>query len=155
MTKQTRTSGFTIVELLIVVVIIAILAAITIIAYNGIQARANNAAADSLLANVSKKIQAYYTLKGSYPASPMTGAALITELNTYNESNVGTTPFTAIPSTATPSTPQSSNGKTSLKIELCGSGAGVKLTKFDYSTGAASLTPISIGVTTGTCTQTT
>lgn len=152
MTKQTRTSGFTIVELLIVVVVIAILAAITIIAYNGIQARANNAAADSLLANVSKKIQAYYTLKGSYPASPMTGAALITELNTYTESNVGTTPFSAV---ASPGNPSATNGKTTLKIELCGSGAGVRLTKFDYSTNAVSATPVSLGVTTGTCTQTT
>ena len=35
--KQTKQRGFTIVELLIVVVIIAILAAITIVAYNGIQ----------------------------------------------------------------------------------------------------------------------
>ncbi len=41
MTKQTKSRGFTIVELLIVIVIIAILAAITIVAYNGIQNRAN------------------------------------------------------------------------------------------------------------------
>jgi len=34
--------GFTIVELLIVIVVIAILAAISIVAYNGIQARAEN-----------------------------------------------------------------------------------------------------------------
>lgn len=36
-------SGFTIVELLIVIVVIAILAAISIVAYTGIQARANDA----------------------------------------------------------------------------------------------------------------
>ena len=35
-----RRYGFTIVELLIVIVVIAILAAITIVAYNGIQERA-------------------------------------------------------------------------------------------------------------------
>lgn len=34
--------GFTIVELLIVIVIIAILATVTIVSYNGIQARAKN-----------------------------------------------------------------------------------------------------------------
>lgn len=38
--KVTATKGFTIVELLIVIVVIGILAAITIVAYNGIQQRA-------------------------------------------------------------------------------------------------------------------
>ena len=35
----TKSRGFTIVELLIVIVVIAILAAITVVAYNGIQNR--------------------------------------------------------------------------------------------------------------------
>ena len=39
---QKRSSAFTIVELLIVIVVIAILAAITIMAYNGIQSRARD-----------------------------------------------------------------------------------------------------------------
>lgn len=51
--------GFTIVELLIVVVIIAILAAITIVAYNGITQRANAAAAQSGAEQVAKKLATY------------------------------------------------------------------------------------------------
>ncbi len=48
--------GFTIVELLIVVVVIAILAAITIVAYNGIQSRAKTSAAQSAATQAHKKV---------------------------------------------------------------------------------------------------
>jgi prepilin-type N-terminal cleavage/methylation domain-containing protein len=54
--RSTKTSGFTIVELLIVVVVIAILAAITIVAYNGIQRRASESAAASAASQAKKKI---------------------------------------------------------------------------------------------------
>lgn len=49
-------NGFTIVELLIVIVVIGILAAITVVAYNGIQQRANNAKIASDLAQIQKAI---------------------------------------------------------------------------------------------------
>lgn len=48
-------SGFTIVELLIVIVVIAILAAISIAAYSGIQQRANDSAVRNDLSNLAKK----------------------------------------------------------------------------------------------------
>lgn len=52
-TKQT---GFTIVELLIVVVVIAILAAITIVAYNGITNQAKSSALKSTASQAAKKV---------------------------------------------------------------------------------------------------
>lgn len=62
--------GFTIVELLIVIVVIAILAAITIVAYNGIQNRAKQSAAQSRLTQANKKILAYaVTNSDTYPES--------------------------------------------------------------------------------------
>lgn len=63
--KQT---GFTIVELLIVIVVIGILAAITIVAYNGVQGRANDTAIQSDLQNISKKLELYKADFGVYPA---------------------------------------------------------------------------------------
>lgn len=51
--------GFTIVELLIVVVVIAILAAITIVGYNGIQNRAKASALQSSLSQQAKKLSVW------------------------------------------------------------------------------------------------
>ena len=82
--KQTKTSGFTIVELLIVIVVIAILAAITIVSYNGIQSRAREATVQSDLENAAKQLEIYkLTLSGAenYPVNLST-AALKASANT-------------------------------------------------------------------------
>jgi len=54
-----RDRGFTIVELLVVIVVIGILAAITLVSYNGITARANTASAQSAANAVVAKANAY------------------------------------------------------------------------------------------------
>jgi prepilin-type N-terminal cleavage/methylation domain-containing protein len=64
--------GFTIVELLIVIVVIGILAAITIVSFNGVTARANTANAQSAAEATIKKIEAYNADKGAYPTSLIT-----------------------------------------------------------------------------------
>lgn len=64
-----RQKGFTIVELLIVVVVIAILAAITIVAYNGIQRQAITATLKSDLTTAAKQLEVEKIAKGTYPAS--------------------------------------------------------------------------------------
>lgn len=67
--QMRQKQGFTIVELLIVVVVIAILAAITIVAYNGIQNRANDTAVKSDVSSFAKKIELVKVSGDTYPAS--------------------------------------------------------------------------------------
>ena len=64
-----KPKGFTIVELLIVIVVIAILATITVVAYNGIQNRSKNTAVQSDIKQVQKLIEAYSALNGTYPST--------------------------------------------------------------------------------------
>ena len=61
-------NGFTIVELLVVVVVIAILASVTIVAYNGITVRAANVSRMAELRQWEKIFDQYYVLNGAYPA---------------------------------------------------------------------------------------
>ncbi|MDK2899225.1 MAG: hypothetical protein PWQ10_412, partial [Patescibacteria group bacterium] len=67
--SKQSSSAFTIVELLIVIVIIGILAAITLVSYTGIASRANIATIQSDLSNASKKLSMYYATYGSYPTT--------------------------------------------------------------------------------------
>lgn len=65
--------GFTIVELLIVVVVIAILAAITIVAYNGIQNRARQSSLQATISQASKQVASYAPLNNDlYPVDETT-----------------------------------------------------------------------------------
>ncbi len=62
-------SGFTLVELLIVIVVIAILAAITIVAYNGVSANAHVASLKSDLSQSANKLSAYRVDNAIWPTS--------------------------------------------------------------------------------------
>lgn len=82
----TKQKGFTIVELLIVVVVIAILAAITIVSYNGIQARSTDTAVRSDVANLAKRFGAFHADNGFYPntsAHMQTAGFTISNKNAY------------------------------------------------------------------------
>lgn len=58
-TNTNKQHGFTIVELLIVIVVIGILAAIVIVAYNGVTSRASDNAVKSDLVNLAKEMEVY------------------------------------------------------------------------------------------------
>ncbi|HBO64840.1 TPA: hypothetical protein DD425_02680 [Candidatus Saccharibacteria bacterium] len=62
----TTRHGFTIVELLIVIVVIAILASITIVAYTGVQANARDSIRKSDLASLQKALEINFLDEGAY-----------------------------------------------------------------------------------------
>jgi general secretion pathway protein G len=64
---KSKQHGFTIVELLIVIVVIGILAAIVIVAYSAVQNQANDTSVVTDLSSVSKQILNYQTINGAYP----------------------------------------------------------------------------------------
>lgn len=67
MGKLNKQHGFTIVELLIVIVVIAILASISVAAFNGVQQRARTSQTTSALNAWIKGIKLYRSEKGAWP----------------------------------------------------------------------------------------
>lgn len=63
-----KQSGFTIVELLIVIVIIGILAGLVITTFAGIQARARDSERQTDINAIQKQLEAYYANFGGYPS---------------------------------------------------------------------------------------
>jgi prepilin-type N-terminal cleavage/methylation domain-containing protein len=88
--KQT---GFTIVELLIVIVVIAILAAITIVAYNGIQQRTKNTAIIDAASKAQRMIDAYIVANNNYPYSASNDFACITVAGGCGRNSPAMTPI--------------------------------------------------------------
>lgn len=69
MKQWAKHTGFTVVELLIVIVVIGILATLTIISYSGVRTQADQAAARDDASQAFRRVATYYTQNGSYPAS--------------------------------------------------------------------------------------
>jgi len=129
MNFKSNKQGFTIVELLIVIVVIGILAAITIVAYNGIQNRSKTAAAQSAANTVIKKAEAANSIASSYPTVAGTGTAAGT-FGANNESSMSGTGIALVADiTAAPTAPAT------VQYIAC-SGTGAKVTYWDYSTGS-------------------
>lgn len=71
-----RDKGFTLVELLIVIVILGILATVTVFAVRGITQRGEESACDADRSTLESAAEAYYAQEGEYPANEL---ALVTE----------------------------------------------------------------------------
>lgn len=147
--NKPKQQGFTIVELLIVIVVIAILVAITIVSYNGVSNKAKTVAAQSAADNVVKKAEIYNAEKSSYPATlaTLTGAS---QSEAYQLTGVvqaaaglleSAGHFKASGTDLPPTKPETVN------FVLCGS-TGVKVFYFNYSKPADNATSF---VTAGSC----
>lgn len=149
-TKLKRQSGFTIVELLIVIVVIGVLAGITIVAYSGITTRARTTKAQSNATSVQSVAEAMNADIGYYPrlTTDFTGAYSGSSVSRTTQLPAGITIF-ATGGTAISAT----NGESSISYEYCGATAtpaagaalGGRIRYWDFSTNAFSTTIIYVG----------
>lgn len=103
-----KQSGFTIVELLIVIVVIGILAALVITTFSGIQKKARDSERQTDINAVHGQVEAYYAQNGKYPTlTDLQTASFITanlkglDLSAAKDPKLGaTTPFPVATATA-------------------------------------------------------
>ncbi len=149
--------GFTIVELLIVIVVIGILAAIVIVAYNGVTNSANATKAKSNAGALQKKAEAYYSDvnggNGLYPACATANGSTCTTGAFSTATGLG-----AIPSGISigAANPTATNGTTTLRYTACGassannnSATGYYIAYWDFSASPAAVKYYVGGTATG------
>ncbi len=86
-----RTGGFTLVELLIVIVVIAILAAISVVAYNGVQDRARISTMQADLHNAATQLTVFEVDNEAYPTPNLPASIAPSANNSYEYTSDGTT----------------------------------------------------------------
>lgn len=85
-----RNQGFTIVELLIVIVVIGILALLVITTYSGIQAKARNSKRQSDIKSLQTQLEAFFSQNGYYPSltDMNSGSWLTTNMKSLDQNSL-------------------------------------------------------------------
>ena len=120
--SKNKVNSFTLVELLIVIVVIAILAAISIVAYNGIQQRSRDSAAKSAASQLSTKIEAWNSIKGSYPTDSQVSTDHLVDAKVTEAAIGAELQGKIITGTATP------DNEKPVHYKQCNSGTGARIT---------------------------
>lgn len=158
MTKTIK-KGFTIIELLIVIVVIGILAAIVVVTYQGVQNKANKTAAEQNAREVANKATAFNASAARFPKT-------LEELSKAT-SNIGDPTEKAYPeaklsekvSALVKATGPTASDKTALQYQVCKKGTGpnedfvgAQIMFWNYETNAVSTgnEVIKAGETSGT-----
>lgn len=149
MKTMKKERGFTIVELLIVIVVIGILAAIVIVAYNGIQNRAKTQSAQTSASAVQKKIESYNAATGNYPTAT-TYATYTTALDGQVESAITSSGIVLSTPTGSSTGP---GPEKRVMVERCttANATGYRLSYWDFGTGLMSTNTITGGTNSVTC----
>ena len=141
MTKTHKT-GFTIIELLIVIVVIGILAAIVTVTYQGVQNKANTTASEQNAREVLNKAQAFNAVATTYPTIDELKAARVgaTSLAPGTGTEVVEAKLSEkVKNLLSTSDPSSGSGTDKARIgyKRCDNGTtlgvGVKVTYWDFS----------------------
>lgn len=103
-----KSKGFTIVELLIVIVVIAILATLVIVTFTGIQQKARDSKRETDIDALDSHLEAFYANNGYYPtlAALQTPSWVASNMKGFDPSALTDPKGGAIYSAATPSTTQ-------------------------------------------------
>jgi prepilin-type N-terminal cleavage/methylation domain-containing protein len=144
-----KNRGFTIVELLIVIVVIAILATISIVAYTGIQNRAKTSAGQTLASQVAKKLEAYYAINSAYPTTK-------TQIQGTNESKIDGLPAALVADTDGPvlvpntdtifnATVTATTSNSGQAVSITGTAAGGNVYYWDFSIATPAAVAIKYG----------
>lgn len=125
MLKNTNQKGFTIVELLIVIVVIGILAALVISTFSGVQARARDAQRQTDIKSLSTQLEVFYTDNGGYPILSNVSTTTLKGLDAAALVAPGDSGSNSLTNTATPTTAQygyqtfASDGTTACSTGTC------------------------------------